>query len=377
MNPRERLLLTFDHKEPDKIPLTARFWLDTRVKLMKYYGVSNYDELLNKLGVEPGRAYIKIGPPQDWKPSRDYQEFCDAIGYDVADQYTTYEEWGIDRKLGSKRENVLLRQFYFTKHPWQEISEVSKLDELELPNLDDIGRFVKSKKIIKEFGSNRVIFADIGHCQWTKAWELRGMTTFMKDLHLDKKMAVAILDKLNEYYCDLIDKLFDLGAEGLRLSEDWGSNKSMFINPKLWREIFKPRYKKMFQRVKKRNGFVMFHSDGNITPIVKDLVEIGVDILNPIQPDCMNQLEVKREFGDKITLDTGISVQKTLPYGTVEEVKREVLIAMKNLAPGGGFIYGTSHYALYDVPLENIINLYYTCKKYGSYPLNITDTRAP
>ena len=264
--------------------MTARFWLDTEVKLRKFYGVSTHEELLEKLGIEPGRAFIKIGPPEGWRPSKEYQGFCDAIGYDSSDQYITYEEWGIKRRIGSKTENRLLSQFYFTKHPWEEYSEVSQIKEMVLPDLSDPERYVNSRKIVKDLGDNRLIFADIGHCQWTKAWELRGMMTFMKDLHLNKKMAEVILDRLNEYFCEMIDRLFDMGAEGVRLSEDWGNNKSMFINPLLWREIFKPRYKKLFKRAKRRNGFVMFHSDGNITPIVEDLVEIGIDILNPIQP---------------------------------------------------------------------------------------------
>jgi uroporphyrinogen decarboxylase len=145
----------------------------------------------------------------------------------------------------------------------------------------------------------------------------------------------------------------------------------MFINPVMWRKIFKPRYKRLFDATKSRGGFVFFHSDGNITPIVGDLVEIGIDILNPVQPECMNQLEVKEKYGDKITIDTGISVQRTLPYGTVEDVKRETMDALKHLAPGGGFCYGTSHYALSDVPVENIVALYDTCRKYGKYPIRI------
>ena len=102
-----------------------------------------------------------------------------------------------------------------------------------------------------------------------------------------------------------------------------------------------------------------------------DLVEIGIDILNPVQPECMNQVDIKKKYGDKITIDTGISVQKTLPFGTVDDVKKEVKYALKHLAPGGGFVYGTSHYAMYDVPIENIVALYDTCKKHGKYPIII------
>jgi uroporphyrinogen decarboxylase len=371
MNPRERFLTTLDHREPDRVPLTTRLWLDTKVKLRDHFKAQSDQELYRKLGIDEDRALISVDPPIDWKPSPEYQEFCNAIGYEINDQYTSYEEWGIKRKLGSKRPGSMLRQFYFVHHPWEDFKEVSEVNNLELPDLDKPGRFDQAIQIVKDYNENRVIFGNLGHCQWTKAWELRGMITLMKDLHTNPKMAEAILDKLNAYYLKVIDTLLDIGAEAIRFSEDWGNNKSMFISPAMWRKFFKPRYKKLFNKAKKRGCFIFFHSDGNITPIVGDLVDIGIDILNPVQPECMDQIAVKEKYGDKITIDTGISVQKTLPFGTKEDVKKETLSALKHLAPGGGFVYGTSHYALYDVPIENIVTLYETCKKHGKYPIQI------
>ena len=371
MNAKERLLTTLDHREPDRVPLTANLSRDTQMKLRDHYGVKTSEDLYEKLGVESGRAGIGIGPPTDWKPTAELLEFCRETGYDAHGQHTTYEEWGIKRKLGSRMPDTTLRQFFFTNHPWGRFTEVSEVEEVELPDLDAPGRFDQAIRVVKDYTDTRLIFGGLGHVQWTKAWELRGMMTFMKDLHTNVRMAAAILDRLNDYYVDVADRLLDIGAEGLSFGEDWGTNKSMFIPPKMWREIFKPRYKRLFDRAKRGGGFVHFHSDGNITPIVGDLVEIGVDILNPVQPECMDQLEVKKNYGDEITIDTGISVQKTLPYGTVDDVRKEALHAMKNLAPGGGFIYGTSHMALYDVPVENVVALYDTCRKYGRYPISI------
>ncbi len=371
MNPRERLLTTLDHREPDRVPLTARLWLDTKIRLRSHYGVESDEEVYGKLGIEADRALIGVGPSGDWEPTPEFQEFCEETGYDARDQHTTYEEWGIERKLGSKSPGRALRQFYFTKHPWEQFAEVSEVEEVELPDLDTPGRFDKAAEIVRDLKETRLIFGDLGHCQWTKAWELRGMITFMKDLHTNPGMAEAILDRLNDHYLDLADRLLDMGAEVLRLSEDWGNNKSMFIDPVMWRRVFKPRYKRLFDRAKRRGAYVFFHSDGNITPIVGDLVEIGADILNPVQPECMDQLEIKKMYGDRITIDTGISVQRTLPYGTVEDVRGEALHALKHLAPGGGFVYGTSHYAMYDVPVENIVALYDTCGRYGGYPIRI------
>jgi uroporphyrinogen decarboxylase len=371
MNPKERLLTTLDHQEPDKVPLTTRLWLDTLLKLRRKFEVNTDEEVYERLGIEPDRVVIGVGPPAFWEPTPEFLEFCTETGYDARSQYTTYEEWGIKRSLGLKIPGRALRQFYFTQHPWEQFTEASQIEEVELPDLDESGRFKQVIEAVKEYQDSRLIFGDLGHCQWTKAWELRGMMTFMKDLHTNPTMAKAILDRLNDYFLDLAERLLDIGVEGLRFSEDWGNNKSMFINPKMWRKIFKPRYKRLFDATKRRGGFIFFHSDGNITPIVGDLVEIGTEILNPVQPECMNQLEVKEKYGDKITIDTGISVQRTLPYGTVDDVKRETMYALKHLAPGGGFCYGTSHYALSDVPVENIVALYDTCKKYGEYPIRV------
>ena len=371
MNPRERLLTTLDHREPDRVPLTARLWLDTKLKLRGHYGVETDEELHEKLGVEPGMAYIAVGPPRGWRPSPEFLAFCRATGYDEGSQHVAYEEWGIERRMGSEGPGRMLRQFYFTRHPWEGFKDVDEVEDAELPDLDAPGRFDQAREHVDDLGENQLIFGDLGHCQWTKAWELRGMIAFMKDLHTNPRMAEAILDRLNDHYVELADRLLDLGAEGIRLSEDWGNNKSMFISPEMWRRVFKPRYRRLFERAERRGGFVLFHSDGNITPIVGDLVEIGVDILNPVQPECMDQVEVKKMYGDRLTIDTGVSVQRTLPFGTVEDVRRETLRALKHLAPGGGFIYGTSHYAMYDVPVENLVALYDTCKRYGRYPIRI------
>ena len=376
MNPKERLLTTLDHREPDRVPVSGNFSLDTRLKLRSYYGVETDEELNKKLGIEADRVIIENGAPRDWKPTEEYHEFCRAIGYISTDQmtheYVSYEEWGIERRLGSKLQDSAVQHFFFTHHPWRSFTEPGQVEEVELPDLDLPGRFDRAVKLVEDYKEKRLVFAGLGHCQWTKAWELRGMPDFMKDLHTNLKMAEAILDRLNDYYLDIADRLLDIGGEGLIFSEDWGNNKSLFINPNMWRKIFKPRFKKLFDRAKRRDGFVYFHSDGNITPIVGDLVEIGADILNPVQPECMDQLEVKRKYGEKITIDTGVSVQKTLPYGTVEDVRKEALLALKNLAPGGGFTYGTSHRVLKDTSVENIVTLYETCKKFGNYPITIS-----
>ncbi|MEM3040518.1 MAG: uroporphyrinogen decarboxylase family protein, partial [Nitrososphaerota archaeon] len=287
-------------------------------------------------------------------------------------EYANFEDYGIRRRLGAKGKSMV-QQYFFTHHPWESFTSPRQVEDAELPDLDSPGRFEKARKSVEEKRDLYLVMGGLGHVLWTRGWELRGMFTLMRDLYTNEEMAEAILNKLTEYGCRMADKLLDLGCDGISLSEDWGNNYSMFINPSLWRKYFKPRYRRIFDRAKRRGKFVYFHSDGNITPIIGDLVEIGVDILNPLQPECIDQLDVKRRYGGRITIDTGVSNQRTLPFGTVDDVRKETLYALKHLAPGGGFVYGTSHYAMYDVPIENIVTLYETCRRYGTYPIRIPD----
>lgn len=372
MTPRERLLTTLAHKEPDRVPLTARLWPDTKLKLRKHYGVQTDEELYEKMGIDDPAVNVGSFPPRNWKPTSEYVEFCKLIGYEVRSQYATYEEWGIQRKLGAKGQSIV-QQFFFSHHPWESFTTPSQVREVKLPDLNAPGRFDEAEKTLRERKTTQVIWGGLGHVLWTKGWELRGMLRLMKDLHTEPEMAEAILDRLLVYNCDLADTLLDMGCDGVSISEDWGNNYSLFISPALWRKYFKPRYKALFDRAKRQGKLVYFHSDGNITPIVGDLVEIGIDSLNPVQPECMDQIEVKQKYGDKITIDTGVSNQKTLPFGTPEDVRNETLNALRYLAPGGGFVYGTSHYALYDVLIENVITLYETCRKYGKYPIRLPE----
>lgn len=134
----------------------------------------------------------------------------------------------------------------------------------------------------------------------------------------------------------------------------------MLINPKVWREIEKPVLKYIVNQVRLVNSEVCFfrHSDGNIMEIIPDLIEIGFQVINPIQPECMDLVEVKKRFGDKITMHGTVSLQRTMPCGTPEEVKREIEQTIIKCGYNGGLIICPSNLLQFDTPKENIIALY-------------------
>ena len=147
--------------------------------------------------------------------------------------------------------------------------------------------------------------------------------------------------------------------------------EQMIISPAIFREFFKPRYAKLYSKWKSINPQlkIAHHSDGNIYPIIGDFVEIGLDILNPVQPKSMDPARLKRDFGKQLTLWGGVDVQQVLPFGTVEDVVSEVKLRLRNMGKGGGMILGPSHAVQPETPLENILAFYETAKTAGRYPL--------
>lgn len=140
--------------------------------------------------------------------------------------------------------------------------------------------------------------------------------------------------------------------------------KSMIMAPEIWRKYFKPRLKMLIDESRKDNKSIywFFHSDGYIEPVIPDLVEIGFDIINPIQPESMDPVEIKKKYGDKITLHGTISLQKTLPFGTVTDVREEVLSRVEKCGYNGGLVLAPANVVTPDVPIENILTLYQTAR---------------
>jgi len=276
------------------------------------------------------------------------------------------DEWGIRRRLTSA--STESRIIY---HPLKDASADS-LDDYPFPDPYAPGRFNVSKDEVEKWKENYVVAGGFGvDTGWLHAWQMRGFTQFTVDLYANPEFVEKLLDKLFEYYQGILKQEVDLGIEMVRmLPDDVATQTGMIISPKMWRKYLKPRYKKLIASVKPKVKYVLFHSDGNYEPIMPDLIEVGVNIFNPIQPDCMDIEQLKNQYGDKVTLWGGLSVQDTLPHGTVDDVKAEVKRTIEICAPGGGFVLGTSNNITQDTPVENFLAIYEVAKKYGRYPIS-------
>lgn len=191
---------------------------------------------------------------------------------------------------------------------------------------------------------------------WERTWFMRGMQEIMIDLHTSPTFVEELLDGLAEVCLGVIDRLLaDHGdhIDAIGFSEDYGTETSLMMSPEMWRQFIKPRLARMCGRIKQGGKKVYLHSCGHVRPIIADLVEVGADILQPIQPEAMDIFEIKQTFGRDLCLMGGISTQQTLPLETPDDVRREVAACLDRMAAGGGYIMAPAKPIMPDVPLPN------------------------
>jgi len=192
------------------------------------------------------------------------------------------------------------------------------------------------------------------------AWALRGMENLLVDMVENAGFVDDLMDGIAEYYLALIDQSMRYDMDAFTFGDDWGSqHMGLLMGPKYWRRYIKPRLAKMFARVHAAGKLVHLHSDGDISAMFEDLIEIGLDVYNPLQPEIMDVYDMKRKHGDRLCFHGGIGGQSVLLLGTPEEVREDAGRMMEELGAGGGYILAQAHPdgILGDVPVENVVAL--------------------
>ena len=188
-----------------------------------------------------------------------------------------------------------------------------------------------------------------------RAWALRGMENILMDFVIHREFVDELLDKLMQLQLDALDKILHLPFDCVRFGDDFGAQKGLIMGTGYWRELLKPRLAKMYGKARDAGKVVAIHSCGDNTEIMDDLIEIGVQILNPFQPESNDIFEMKRVYGNRITFDGGIGTQEILPYGTPEEVRQEIEDCARVLSKNGGYILGITKGIRAEVPVENAV----------------------
>ena len=205
----------------------------------------------------------------------------------------------------------------------------------------------------------------------------RGFNKFIEDMFMRPKMAEAILEKALEIHLKLYGMILDEVGDYCAIvcsGDDLAGQTRGLIGLDLYRKYIKPRQKKLYDSIhSKTSGKLYFHSCGNVYPYIADLIEIGVDVLEPVQPECpdMHLQQLKEKFGDKLIFCGGIGSQHVIPRGSIDDINAEVKKAIKAGGLGGGYIAGPSHNIQPEVPPWNICAIFDAIVEYGTYPLKL------
>jgi len=351
MKPRERVIKAIQHEIPDRTPLDGWFTEDYGNKLKNYLGLKDIEALNKRLGIdfrviwnEPSREFKKKASSSDKLPSYWW----------VTENFK--DEWGVKYSLDPTG-----MFFHFVSQPLQ---DAESIDDYEFPDINAPGRFDNAEKIAREYRNEYIIVGNMFATLFEMAWVLRGHTRFIRDLYANPRFANDLLDKLLEYRLEEGKRFIEIGVDILRFGDDLGTQTGLIMPQSIWAKYFKPRMRTLIRRLRKRGDFYAFyHSDGYIKPFIPELIDIGVDILNPVQPECMDPVRIKEAYGNKLTIHGTISLQETLPFGTREDVANEVRTRIKTLGYNGGLILAPSNYLHPDVPFQNLLALYDTAKK--------------
>lgn len=193
---------------------------------------------------------------------------------------------------------------------------------------------------------------------WERATFMRGMEGLLYDVVDNPEFVRSLLRGIADYVLAMMTQLLTrFEFEGIALSDDYGTQRGMLMSPTTWREFIKPVLAEVYSLAKKHNRVMFHHTCGHVTPIIPDLIEIGLDILHPIQPEAMDILQLKREFGRDLTFCGGVPTQDLMPYGTPDQVRAEVRRLKETMGKGGGFILEPGITLQADVPLENLLAL--------------------
>lgn len=352
MNSRERVQTALRRTGiPDRVPLQFDLCrplleeLSQKYQIPLHYSPAYYEDVTyrlsgNELRVAMGSDCVVVGAGLP----AGYAHVQEKDG-------TVINEFGMKMRQGLLYMDVL-------EGPFGNVSAAEEVRSFPFPDPNDPGRYGDARKMIEKYRADYFIIGDVELTMFEMAWHMVGMEKFMVDLAAREEYTGVLLDRCKEFSIGVARNLAALGVDGIWTGDDFGSQTGMMVSPRLWRSVFKPRFAEVFQEIKAANPstLVMYHCDGAISPILDDLIEIGMEVFNPVQPNVPGHEPgvLKEKYSDRLSFWGAIDQQFLLPRGTPAEIEADVAEKIKILGKGGGYLCSPAHILQSDTPVENI-----------------------
>jgi uroporphyrinogen decarboxylase len=384
LTPRQRVLMTLNHEEPDRVPIIIGTSNTTTLKIQPYR------RLKAVLGIQTPDSYI-----YDWPElgsaalDEGVLERLHGDARGVLDRFPAQiyarnqsrpphapfiDDWG------SGQIEVEPGHWYPGVHPLSEASTLDDIERYAWPDMDDPSRVAHIRQQARRLADEdryAIIATPWLLFPLERAFAMQGMDKFLLNLALQPDFAEALLHKIAGLCQQLMGKvLHELGenVDIIKIGDDLGSQDRLLISPRMYRQMLKPIHANYISFIKERTrAKVFFHTDGDVFDLLDDFVEIGVDILNPIQTSAgrmANLEELKRRYGRNLVFCGALDTQRILPFCSPEQVRQEVRRVIDLLGPGGGYLLTSVHTIMDEVPPENILAMVDAAVEYGGYPLD-------
>ena len=327
MTPREIVQAQIQHRETERKPYTLAFETEVEARLDEYFGGESWRDRITPYIVKSGKIAAPVNEVFD------DTHFRDAFG----------TVWRSDR-LPNYVVEPALKAPTFDGYTFPEVGSI----------LDYDAKTEATETFAESSGSFTVVNA--GLCLW-QCWYLRGFENTMMDCVAEEEFYTELLDRMTELTLAIIRECADIPADGIMLGDDWGNQRGVMIGPDRWRKFYKPRYSRIFDAIHEQGKTAILHCCGSVADIMEDIVELGLDVLESVQPEAagMNPYSLKERWGDRITFWGGLGSQSTVPFASPEEIRHEIRKLRSLMSVGGGYILAPAKPLRTETPTENAV----------------------
>lgn len=358
MTHRERVNLAISHKETDRVPRDFAAEPGIWKKLFEEYGFENKEAVLKYFDCD--MRVVSFDFECFFKPNEESKKTLSTKTWRHSNNGIYTDAWGAKRRIV---ENDFGTYEELTEYPLADAQTIDDIKKHPFPSPDDWD-FSSLRDVCNKISDNGEYHLRyrIG-ANFEVAWSLLGLEKCFMDMVLNPDMVSYLMDRILEIHLVNLERVLEEASDLIDMVyhyDDVAHQKGLLMSEDMWGDFIAKRHEKIYALAKKYGKQTMYHSCGAVRPLINRFIDIGLDVLNPIQPlaEGMDFPEIKKEFGDKITFHGGIDIQETLPKGSVSDVTSEVERALNILGKNGGYILSPAHHVQSDTPIENVFAIY-------------------